>query len=99
METPGRHPGPGRHLGDTKETPGRHPGDTWGSPEITWETPGSKRHLGARDTWETPGSRVAGVGKLSASAKNAFNSFVGRVFANSRPKRCFFAYYQNCNKR
>ena len=36
--------------------------------------------------------RVAGVGKLSASAKNAFNSFVGRVFANSRQKTSFFAY-------
>ena len=35
-------------------------------------------------------SRVAGVGKLSASAKNAFNSFVGRVFANSRQKTLFF---------
>ena len=34
--------------------------------------------------------RVAGVGKLSASAKNAFNSFVGRVFANSRQKTLFF---------
>ena len=35
-------------------------------------------------------SRVAEVGKLSASAKNAFNSFVGRVFANSRQKTLFF---------
>ena len=34
--------------------------------------------------------RVAEVGKLSASAKNAFNSFVGRVFANSRQKTLFF---------
>ena len=42
--------------------------------------------------------RVAEVGKLLASAKNAFNSFVGRVFANSRQKTFFFAYYQNCNK-
>ena len=36
------------------------------------------------------GGRVAEVGKLSASAKNAFNSFVGRVFANSRQKTLFF---------
>ena len=35
-------------------------------------------------------TRVAEVGKLSASAKNAFNSFVGRVFANSRQKTLFF---------
>ena len=35
-------------------------------------------------------SRVAEVGKLSASAKNAFNSFVGRVFANSRQKNVVF---------
>ena len=35
-------------------------------------------------------NRVAVVGKLSASAKNAFNSFVGRVFANSRQKTLFF---------
>ena len=34
----------------------------------------------------TAGHRVAEVGRLSASAKNAFNSFVGRVFANSRQK-------------
>ena len=34
--------------------------------------------------------RVAEVGRLSASAKNAFNSFVGRVFANSRQKMLFF---------
>ena len=34
--------------------------------------------------------RVAEVGRLSASAKNAFNSFVGRVFANSRQKTLFF---------
>ena len=34
--------------------------------------------------------RVAEVGKLSASAKNAFNSFVGRVFANLRQKTLFF---------
>ena len=47
-----------------------------------------------------PGAtRVAEVGKLSASAKNAFNSFVGRVFSNSRQKTLFFAYYQNCNKK
>ena len=35
--------------------------------------------------------RVAGVGKLSASAKNAFNSFVGRIFANLRQKNVVFA--------
>ena len=35
--------------------------------------------------------RVPGVGKLSASAKNAFNSFVGRVFANSRQKNVVFS--------
>ena len=35
-------------------------------------------------------TRVAEVGRLSASAKNAFNSFVGRVFANSRQKMSFF---------
>ena len=34
--------------------------------------------------------RVAEVGRLSANAKNAFNSFVGRVFANSRQKTLFF---------
>ena len=34
--------------------------------------------------------RVAEVGKLSANAKNAFNSFVGRVFANSQQKTLFF---------
>ena len=34
--------------------------------------------------------RVAEVGKLSASAKSAFNSFVGRVFANSQQKTLFF---------
>ena len=43
--------------------------------------------------------RVAEVGRLSANAKNAFNSFVGRVFANSQQKRSFFAYYQNRNKK
>ena len=37
-------------------------------------------------------NRVAEVGRLSASAKKAFNSFVGRVFANSRQKTLFFAY-------
>ena len=35
-------------------------------------------------------NRVAEVCKLSANAKNAFNSFVGRVFANSRQKMSFF---------
>ena len=35
-------------------------------------------------------TRVAEVGKLSASAKNAFNSFVGRVVAYSRQKTLFF---------
>ena len=35
-------------------------------------------------------TRVAEVGKLSASAKNALNSFVGRIFANSRQKTLFF---------
>ena len=34
--------------------------------------------------------RVAEVGRLSASAKNAFNSFVGHVFPNSRQKTSFF---------
>ena len=43
--------------------------------------------------------RVAEVGRLSANAKNAFNSFVGRVFANSREKTLFYAYYQNRNKK
>ena len=33
--------------------------------------------------------RVAEVGRLSANAKNAFNSFVGCVFANSRQKGSF----------
>ena len=53
------------------------------------------------DEWNTLtlSLRVAEVGNLSASAKNAFNSFVGRVFANSRQKTFFFAYYQNCNKK
>ena len=36
------------------------------------------------------GCRVAEVGRLLANAKNAFNSFVGRVFANSRQKTLFF---------
>ena len=35
-------------------------------------------------------SRVAEVSKLSASAKNALNSFVGRIFANLRQKTLFF---------
>ena len=35
-------------------------------------------------------ARVAEVGKLSASAKNAFNSFLGRTFGNSRQKTMFF---------
>ena len=35
--------------------------------------------------------RVAEVGRLSANTKNAFNSFVGRIFANSRQKTFFFA--------
>ena len=39
--------------------------------------------------------RVAEVGRLSASAKNTFNSFVGRVFANSRQKMSFFS----CNTK
>ena len=43
--------------------------------------------------------RVAEVGRLSSNAINAFNSFVGRVFANSRQKTLFSAYYQNCNKK
>ena len=34
--------------------------------------------------------RVAEVGRLSANAKNAFNSFVRRVFANSRQKTTYF---------
>ena len=38
-----------------------------------------------------PTLRVAEVGRLSAIAKNAFNSFVGRVFANSRQKTLFFS--------
>ena len=44
------------------------------------------------DEWNTLtlSLRVAEVGNLSASAKNAFNSFVGRVFANSRQKTLFF---------
>ena len=33
--------------------------------------------------------RVAEVGRLSAKAKNAFNSFVGRVFPNLRLKTLF----------
>ena len=33
--------------------------------------------------------RVAEVGRLSANAKNAFNSFVSRVFANWRQKVLF----------
>ena len=37
-----------------------------------------------------PTLRVAEVGRLSAIAKNAFNSFVGRIFANSRQKTLFF---------
>ena len=35
--------------------------------------------------------RVAEVGRLSANAKNAFNSFVGCVFANLRQKNIVFA--------
>ena len=37
-----------------------------------------------------PTLRVAEVGRLLANAKNALNSFVGRVFANSRQKTLFF---------
>ena len=33
--------------------------------------------------------RVAEGGRLSANAKNAFNSFVGRIFANLRQKKAF----------
>ena len=33
--------------------------------------------------------RVAEGGRLSANAKNAFNSFVGHIFANSRQKKAF----------
>ena len=51
-------------------------------------------------SWWLCMSRVAEVGKLSASAKNAFNSFVRRIFVNSRQKTLFFLiYYQNCNKK
>ena len=61
------------------------------------------RSRAERSRWIVQGtqmsSRVAEVGRLSASAKNAFNSFVGRVFANSRQKTLFSAYYQNCNKK
>ena len=40
-------------------------------------------------------ARVAGVGRFSARAKNAINSFVKRIFANSqRKKRHFFAFNQ-----
>ena len=42
--------------------------------------------------------RVAEVGRLSANAKNAFNSFVGCVFASLRQKTLFLPNYQNCNK-
>ena len=34
--------------------------------------------------------RVAGVGRLSAGAKNAINSFVKRVFANLQHKNAFY---------
>ena len=42
---------------------------------------------------------VVEVGRVSANAKNAFNSFVGRIFANLRQKRRFFTYYQSLNKK
>ena len=85
-ETPGTRETPGRHQGDTWETPGRHLGLTWDHMGDTWEqkTPGSKRHLG--DTGEQGGRSWQAFGKR----KNAFNSFVGRVFANSRQKTLFF---------
>ena len=60
---------------------------------------GLREHLKKYLIGFTDEGRVAEVGKLSASAKNAFNSFVGRVFVNSRQKTLFFAYYKNCNKK
>ena len=44
-----------------------------------------------RRRYDLPSCRVAEVGRLLASAKNAFNSFVGRVFANSRQKNVVFS--------
>ena len=51
---------------------------------------GLREHLKKYLIGFTDEGRVAEVGKLSASAKNAFNSFVGRAFANSRQKTLFF---------
>ena len=39
--------------------------------------------------WKLLCGRVAEVGRLSANAKNAFNSFVGCVFANLQQKTLF----------
>ena len=44
-----------------------------------------------RTIYHTVGAGVAEVGRLSASAKNDLNIFVGRVFANSRQKNVVFA--------
>ena len=49
--------------------------------------------------WDCGSGRVTEVGRLSANAKNAFNSFVGRLFAIRDKKRCFCTYYPNCNKK
>ena len=43
--------------------------------------------------------KVAEVGRLSANAKNAFNSFVKCIIANLQQKRCFCVYYQNWIKK
>ena len=50
-------------------------------------------HTKICNTMKPFNGRVAEVGKLSASAKKAFNSFVGRVFANSRQKTLFFRVF------
>ena len=39
------------------------------------------------------------LASFTASAKNAFNSFVGRAFANSRQKRCFSRITKIATKR
>ena len=49
--------------------------------------------------WDGGSGRVTEVGRLSANAKNAFNSFVGRLFAIRDKKRCFCIYYPICNKK
>ena len=50
----------------------------------------AQRDLSVREMKFAFQIRVATVGRLSAGAKNAINSFVKRVFANSRQKTSFF---------